>query len=736
MSFSVSETKAGHSEISCFNSLLHIDSESRQEEFIKRLSWAAERNIPFDQALEDFNPGNWSRISFMGKASWPEFLDDLRSGKTLRFSLKRLKHSLPNYLIKSIAVAETQGTLHKVLPLIQQRINSKTKIFLSVQDCLRRHLFSFGITMALIFGIMLFIVPSFFKIFNELTGEYSAFKILPLNILKQAHNIVDSVDFMLGIIAFLLCIGFLLKSAGKLKNHWNIINFFYNIPVFNSVIHYLAVYEFSQIVLCALSLGKDMPQAIQMGYDYHGCFWFKRKLKGILKKSNPGERWDKQLARAKILNPFEAWILHNSACREKPIEGFQALQASTEEELNRQINTLRIKLDVAATLLRSFFDCFRCHKRRVGALGCSLYYYRSDMIDAQKKTQVEPANNATQKVNDLLLNAVKQGASDIYFLPLKNKHEIRYRVNGIQQKIETLDSELGVQCVTRLKVMGSMLTYRTMIAQDGAIRNHEVFGKVEFRVAIMPTVHGERATVRLLDGGRMGKELKELNFQAETLDALRQLLPNSSGMIVLTGPTGSGKTSTIYAMIRELLEVHQDPASIITIEDPVECELPEVSQVNLSRKDAEWNYAEALKSALRQDVKTLVIGELRDREVAKVALEAAFTGHRVITTFHAGDIPSVYARLLHMGFEPFLIAGAIRGVVSQRLVQKTDGSGRVPAAAVLQSDDSWRDFITGTPDLSGIREHVKTYPQGCLESVLNKLSDENIIAPEVVAGQL
>ncbi len=328
----------------------------------------------------------------------------------------------------------------------------------------------------------------------------------------------------------------------------------------------------------------------------------------------------------------------------------------------------------------------------------------------------------------LLDEAVRSGASDLYILPGVAEFELRCRVNGLQRDLLNVPAEFGAQCVTRLKVMAGMLTYRSRIAQDGAIRS----GRVEFRLAVMPTIRGERLTIRLFDHSQRENLLDELRFRPEVLAELRKLLERPSGMIILTGATGSGKSTTIYAMIRELLRLDRDRSSIISIEDPVECEIAGISQISLPRDDAEWNYAAALRAALRHDVKTLVIGEMRDREIVKVALDAALTGHRVITTFHAGDIASVFARLLHQGFEPFLIAVAVSGVVTQHLVHAADGSGRLPVAAVLANDDAFRDFLAGAPDLRELRNHLQQ--AGCdLKAIAAQLAEAGHIAPWEVA---
>ena len=312
-------------------------------------------------------------------------------------------------------------------------------------------------------------------------------------------------------------------------------------------------------------------------------------------------------------------------------------------------------------------------------------------------------------VEQVLADALTRNASDVYWLPAAEGMTVRLRKDGTQENIAQIPAEYGTQCVARIKVLAGLLTYQTRTAQDGVIRN--IFGheQEELRVAVMPASHGERVTVRILKNSTAPQHLDELGFRPEITAALSAMLDQPAGLIVLTGPTGSGKTTTIYAMIRELLRRQQDPPSIITLEDPIECEIADITQTAVST-ESEWDYAAALRAALRQDVKTLVVGEMRDREVVKVTLDAALSGHRVITTYHAGDIPSVYARMLHQGFEPFLIASAITGVVSQRLVPRPTGNGRMPVAGVLTPTDEWRDFVASNPGLGALRKKLREFP--------------------------
>lgn len=332
--------------------------------------------------------------------------------------------------------------------------------------------------------------------------------------------------------------------------------------------------------------------------------------------------------------------------------------------------------------------------------------------------------NIPEYCTSLLKKAAELGASDIYILPGPSETEIRFRINGVQIDFARIPIEFASRCTARIKVMADMLTYRNSIAQDGAIR----LDNFEFRVASMPVTNGERITIRLFNRSQSNDKLDNLGFQPDMVAGLKKLLQCPSGLIILTGPTGCGKTTTIYAMIRELLQQQQDPASIITIEDPVECEIKSISQVSLPRDDAEWNYAMALRAALRHDVKTLVIGEMRDPAIVKVALDAALTGHRIITTYHAGDIPSIFTRLLHQGFEPFLISAAVSGVVAQRLVHNFNGDCRIPIAAILAMDCNWRDFLASGPSAAAIRERIAEVPAADITEVAGKLAEKQIIS--------
>lgn len=304
-------------------------------------------------------------------------------------------------------------------------------------------------------------------------------------------------------------------------------------------------------------------------------------------------------------------------------------------------------------------------------------------------------------VDEILGKALDLNASDIYLLPYEKECLIRFKVNGIQQTQKTVSSETGLQCISRIKVLGGLLTYISKSAQDGSFE----FQGSSFRCSSIPTIHGERLTLRILNSGNKLTNLEDLGYSASTLAAMKKIVSCRQGLILLTGATGSGKTTTMYALVREILKLEQDHSSVISLEDPVEQRLEGISQVEINE---DWGYTEALKASLRQDVKTLLIGELRDQEVVRVALDAALSGHRIISTYHAGSIDSIFSRLLHTGYEPFLVANAISGCIALDLEYCRESSCYIPKANCLPVDDECRDMIVKKPGIKALRDYLKT----------------------------
>ena len=308
--------------------------------------------------------------------------------------------------------------------------------------------------------------------------------------------------------------------------------------------------------------------------------------------------------------------------------------------------------------------------------------------------------NIPKLVDETLSKALEVNASDIYILPYEEECLVRFKVNGVQETNRIISSEIGLQCISRVKVLGGLLTYISKSAQDGSFE----FKGSSFRCSSIPTIHGERLTLRILNSGNNLIHLEDLGYTSSTLEAMKKIVSCKQGLILLTGATGSGKTTTMYALVREILKSEQDHSSVISLEDPVEQRLEGISQVEINE---DWGYAEALKASLRQDVKTLLIGELRDHEVVRVALDAALSGHRIISTYHAGSIDSIFSRLLHTGYEPFLVANAISGCISLDLDYDQSIKSYVPTASCLVVDDECRDMIVKKPGIKVLRDYLQ-----------------------------
>lgn len=277
------------------------------------------------------------------------------------------------------------------------------------------------------------------------------------------------------------------------------------------------------------------------------------------------------------------------------------------------------------------------------------------------------ADGVVRAVESILAEADLRRASDVHFQPNARQIDVRFRIDGVLVPCLVLPREVVPNVVARLKVLAELLTYRTDIPQEGSIRRTAGAG-VERRVSTFPTVHGETAVVRVFDPAVELLELDQLGFEAPIFERLQALLRERTGAVFLTGPSGSGKTTTIYACLRRLASEGVG-RHIVSIEDPVERIVENVSQ-SQARTGTEFDFARGLRSLLRQDPEVIMVGEVRDRETAAVAVEAALTGHLLFTTLHAGSACGVVGRLLEMGVEPYLLTGGVRGILNQRLLRR------------------------------------------------------------------
>lgn len=292
----------------------------------------------------------------------------------------------------------------------------------------------------------------------------------------------------------------------------------------------------------------------------------------------------------------------------------------------------------------------------------SSQYYEEE---AQNNDDVKNAP-AVRMIDTIIKNAVKARASDIHMEPFEKYIKIRYRVDGELQEMFKSPKETLPALVTRVKILANLDIAEKRIPQDGRILTRVDNREVDLRVSILPTVFGEKVVIRILSRDSYLVDKRKLGMTEDNLEKLERIIKSPYGIILVTGPTGSGKSTTLYAILKELNTVEKN---IVTIEDPVEYMMEGVNQVNVNIK-ADLTFAAGLRSILRQDPDVIMVGEIRDDETAEIAIRSAITGHLVLSSIHTNDAPSAVVRLVDMGIEPYLVATSISGVISQRLVRK------------------------------------------------------------------
>ena len=282
-------------------------------------------------------------------------------------------------------------------------------------------------------------------------------------------------------------------------------------------------------------------------------------------------------------------------------------------------------------------------------------------------------------VNMMLLNAIKKGASDIHMEPYEKKFRVRYRIDGVLLEEMTPPLKLKNAIASRVKIMAQLDIAERRLPQDGRIKLKLGKGReMDFRVSVLPTLWGEKIVMRLLDKGNLQPDMSKLGFDAKPLEDFLWAIRQPWGMVLVTGPTGSGKTTTLYSALSEL---NKTAHNISTAEDPVEYNLHGINQVQM-HDEIGLNFAMALRAFLRQDPDIIMVGEIRDFETAEIAVKAALTGHLVLSTLHTNDAPATISRLLNMGVEPFLITASVNLVLAQRLARKICGDCKQPMPAV------------------------------------------------------
>ena len=325
---------------------------------------------------------------------------------------------------------------------------------------------------------------------------------------------------------------------------------------------------------------------------------------------------------------------------------------------------------------------------------------RGESIDIDSLQDAANSNPVRKLINLVLLQAIKDKASDIHFEPFEGEFKMRYRIDGVLYEMMPPPAHIAAAISSRIKVMANLDIAERRMPQDGRIELSVNNQPIDLRVSVLPTMFGESVVMRVLDRGNVALDLDKLGLRDEELKTIRTLIHKPNGVVIITGPTGSGKTTTLYSGLRELNDIS---TKLITAEDPVEYDIDGVIQCQV-KPDIELTFARILRAMLRQDPDIVMVGEIRDKETAKIAVEAALTGHLVFTTLHTNDAPSSVARLLDLGLEPFLITASIEGVIAQRLVRKiclnckteyTPGLEQLMELELKQEDVDGRTFYFG-----------------------------------------
>ena len=359
-------------------------------------------------------------------------------------------------------------------------------------------------------------------------------------------------------------------------------------------------------------------------------------------------------------------------------------------------------------------------------------------------------HDAVSLVDDILKNAVDSGASDIHFEPTESELQIKYRLDGVLGTVERLPKHLSDNVIARLKVLGGLLTYRNDIPQEGRIEiNKSRDGILDQRLAIFPTINGQRAVVRLFYQNKDLTDLDRLGFSKEIYISLKAIVAKNQGLLLLTGPAGSGKSTTLAALLRYIMKSFSGK-SIVSLEDPVEIRIDGVTQVQIT-PHGEMTFPTALRSLLRQDPQVLMIGEIRDAETAKIAIEAGLTGHFLMSTMHSGTPAAGFLRLLEMGIEPYQVTSSVTAILNQRLIRKlcdkckkknaqsslfeavgcrdcfnTGFKGRVLIAEIVELDSRLRQALLEKADLDKLEEILKSKGHTNMFSDGNRLVSEGI----------
>lgn len=337
--------------------------------------------------------------------------------------------------------------------------------------------------------------------------------------------------------------------------------------------------------------------------------------------------------------------------------------------MGKPLERMQISESELASLANRFYEQAVAEKRMANTDAMSMEEFLGEAVpnEASEDLLESDARGATVKlVNDLLLEAIQVGASDIHLQPFEEYVSVRLRLDGLLEDVRRLPRTIQDEVISRLKVAGKMDIAERRLPQDGRATVRVGNRVIDLRLASMPTNFGERMVVRLLDKSARLYRLAELGMDELTMQRFRRLISVEHGLVLVTGPTGSGKSTTLYAALQEI-DTRQRNA--VTLEDPIEYQLDGISQTQINTKKG-MTFASGLRSVLRQDPDIIMVGEIRDQETATMAVQAALTGHLVFSTLHTNDAASAVTRMLDLGIEPYLVASSVLGVLAQRLVRR------------------------------------------------------------------
>src|SRR5689334_11012360 len=324
--------------------------------------------------------------------------------------------------------------------------------------------------------------------------------------------------------------------------------------------------------------------------------------------------------------------------------------------------------------------------------------------DVQQLKDLASEAPVIRLVSLLITNALEMRASDIHIEPFENRLIVRYRIDGVLHEVESPPKRLSAAVISRVKIMANLDIAERRLPQDGRIRLRVQGKEIDLRVSTLPTMHGESVVMRILDKGHVALDFRKLGFEDDTLKVFLDVLLQPHGILLVTGPTGSGKTTTLYTALDRL---NQPDVKILTVEDPVEYQMPGINQIQV-KPQIDLTFANALRSIVRQDPDVIMIGEIRDLETAEIAVQSALTGHLVLSTVHTNDAPSTMNRLLDMGVEDYLLTSTVIGILAQRLVRTLCHHCREPYVALpeLVEQMQLRKF-------SRERDITLWHPRGC-----------------------